>query len=519
MSEDEDFSALASMETFMSRLSLAPVEEKTSILQNILPLIGDIAQKPEWKASVSQSNLHILFDCFNTSSEEEMNIAGQVLQKIAAIIPPQVMIKKYSQNIKRCLEHPDSVVKKANLKALHVCLTGQSQAALDELAANQPLLNLVTQKIRDPDLAVSKEAIIVLEDVASIGRLETNPFFNQGLLAMVKDLSQDKDEKVRMRTYDLAVSISRLSPEHLERIKPTSLIKSLVHEVITDDVLIQLNAIEVLTLLARSEHCQVYLDECNVFSELNQMIDSISSGPMANFLVPGFVKLFGVVAQSHKEDCFEKFPNFKSTLQSMLDGNDQIQQILAIETYGFICQNPVKKIDLANRQFFVEGFMPVLSKYLKTGIANLRSKAMHVLDDLMTTHYEPGENLNNEWRVNQAILRRTDPNPLMRLLEYSRLPFPEVTIITHSVLLKLVEQPFALKMFQSTPGFMESLLDRTVSQTKEVILLKFRILERITQLELSREIFPPEVAQKVAQYVQNGPFHAGSQVHVAFGEL
>lgn len=77
------------------------------------------------------------------------------------------------------------------------------------------------------------------------------------------------------------------------RIKPTSLIKSLVHEVITDDVLIQLNAIEVLTLLARSEHCQAYLDECNVFSELNQMIDSISSGPMANFLVPGFVKLFG----------------------------------------------------------------------------------------------------------------------------------------------------------------------------------------------------------------------------------
>ena len=64
-------------------------------------------------------------------------------------------------------------------------------------------------------------------------------------------------------------------------------------ELSKDDVLLQLNALEIVADLAQPEHGLAYLDETNAIGELEVSLDNVATSPMGSLLVPGFVKLFG----------------------------------------------------------------------------------------------------------------------------------------------------------------------------------------------------------------------------------
>ena len=75
-------------------------------------------------------------------------------------------------------------------------------------------------------------------------------------------------------------------------------LQPLCDEVKKDDVLLQLNALELLTDLAQVHQGLDFLESTKVLQELENFIDTLATSATGGFLVPGIVKLFGRLINS-----------------------------------------------------------------------------------------------------------------------------------------------------------------------------------------------------------------------------
>lgn len=83
------------------------------------------------------------------------------------------------------------------------------------------------------------------------------------------------------------VDIAKTSPENLEKLSECGQLGKLVDEINKSDVLVRLNALELLAELSSSCHGLDYLERTGVLAKLRDKALSLSSDPLGNFLGPG----------------------------------------------------------------------------------------------------------------------------------------------------------------------------------------------------------------------------------------
>lgn len=154
-----------------------------------------------------------------------------------------------------------------------------------------------------------------------------------------------KSDVVRYRIYDVIVTSCCVSEEKLLFCHDNQLIHSLLAEVSTGDILVQLNALELITTLASCQHGRDYLEKQGTIQKLANNLDEATADPLASLLVPGLMKFFGALAH-FQPDILSKYPNFTNTMLNLVDDSDVSLKIIAIETLSFIGIRPDGKIAL-----------------------------------------------------------------------------------------------------------------------------------------------------------------------------
>ena len=160
-----------------------------------------------------------------------------------------------------------------------------------------------------------------------------------------------KSDVVRYRIYDIIVAYCCVSKEKLIFCDENQLIRSLLDEVTsTADILVQLNALELLTTLVSCQHGRDYLQERGTIAKLACQLDQATADPLASLLVPGLMKFFGALAHFQPE-IITKYPNFTNTMFNLVNDADVSLQMIAIETMSFIATAPEGKILLDQQGF------------------------------------------------------------------------------------------------------------------------------------------------------------------------
>ena len=80
---------------------------------------------------------------------------------------------------------------------------------------------------------------------------------------------------------------SSISQEALDGFVERNFLPRLIDEVQKQDILVQLNAIEMLTELALTPHGLHYLEDRNVLKDLEKILNTPDGDPLRSFLVPG----------------------------------------------------------------------------------------------------------------------------------------------------------------------------------------------------------------------------------------
>jgi 26S proteasome non-ATPase regulatory subunit 5 len=97
--------------------------------------------------------------------------------------------------------------------------------------------------------------------------------------------------------FQMLIQICKLSLAALENTHTSGLLQQLLNEVYRDDILIQLNAIEMLSDLTMVDHGLIYLDQQGIVGKLENMMEDLESNPYGNLLLPG-VKTKNLVTQT-----------------------------------------------------------------------------------------------------------------------------------------------------------------------------------------------------------------------------
>ena len=272
----------------LSKLAIAPEEERTEILESILPILSSASGRAKYKEYLEQhGNLEIVFDCVNAS--KNLQVVINVITNILDFLDPAVILEKYSKSLQRCLDHPDVGVRRMILHFLRGCQNWE-QSKVMTLAGMKGLIISVVKALIDEDLGVSKEAKLTIHTLArdhQFGLMMFEPPIND----LLNEMSKNPNETLRMRLYDCVVLIAKMAPEYAN--KSTELLQSLCKELDSTDFLLQLNVLELLWDLAESQHGYQYLHDQGVLRNLDQLLDQVSSSPLASLLMPGFIKFFG----------------------------------------------------------------------------------------------------------------------------------------------------------------------------------------------------------------------------------
>lgn len=90
-----------------------------------------------------------------------------------------------------------------------------------------------------------------------------------------------------MLLFKVAIDLSVLSTQALEATVQSGLLQQLVNETSDTDILVQLNAIELVSDLARSPHGLRFLDQQGVVAQLEDVLIHLNDNPYAGLLLPG----------------------------------------------------------------------------------------------------------------------------------------------------------------------------------------------------------------------------------------
>ena len=197
-----------------------------------------------------------------------------------------------------------------------------------------------------------------------------------------------------------------------------------------DDVLVQLNAIEIVSNLAEAKHGSQYLSNLNILTQMDVRLNVVASGSTAHFLMPGYIKFFGRLAHHDPQRFQDLYPNFTSILMNMLNNSqEQEGQLLALEVFGHIAlRNEGKKMLLENNRVH-EDFFQVLRNKIKSGTSETRVRALGVFADIIrSTEQEMVPD------VSRQLFEKLDGvNTMIFITNLARKPFSGILRTMHNV--------------------------------------------------------------------------------------
>ncbi|XP_022328656.1 26S proteasome non-ATPase regulatory subunit 5-like [Crassostrea virginica] len=461
----------------------------------------------ELRNVAQELSFHVIFDILNTDNKEVLELCCNVLEKLLDASGPVTVFQRYREEILKGLSHPQITVKCLCLRQMVVA----SVEVIDELLPHREMLQKTATMLSD-DIQVANLASKVLINLGRTQQGLAVLFSNQmtHCLEQVLNIS----DTVRFRVYEMLIQICKLSLAALENTHHSGLLQQLLNEVHKDDILVQLNAIEMLSDLTMVDHGLVYLDQQGIVGKLENMMGELDSHPLGNLLLPGLTKFFGGVARFHPKEVCGSNKTFVSSVFDGLSSSDQTQKSLSVQTVGFIGESVEGKMALDKLGNTMIHGVKLIGAMIRDAPSELRIKALDTVCSI--TKLQISEQTDELLKLTEKWFSLLSKNSFETLMSLVRQPFTDLRCSSHCVLQSLALQPWGQNLMNNYPGFNEFLLDRTTEKTKETKESKFAIIKTIAESPTAVDIFGQPYIVQVKALALQGPFFVQTQSEVAF---
>ncbi|XP_057373714.1 26S proteasome non-ATPase regulatory subunit 5-like [Daphnia carinata] len=500
----------------------SPLDETTKLLAG-LSLGGSCMKTLEslriLLASVSLSELKDyapkididrIYKCLATSNKDQIDLTCEILKRILGAIPIGHAMVRYEDLFLQGLAHSESQVKELIFQELQ--MAADDPTTCEQLATKLEILLSCLQLIGSTDESIASKASRVFMSIARQGDT-ANVLVSPPIVEEMRTVSR-KSDIVRYRIYDIVVTYCCTSEEKLTFCEEHKLIQTLLEEVSTDDILVQLNALELITTLASCQHGRNYLERQGITQKLATRLDEATADPLASLLVPGLMKYFGALAHFQPE-VLSRYSNFTNTMFNLIDDADISLKMISIETISFIAMERDGKLALNQQGSKMDDAIKTMGSLFTHAFNEVRLKALNSFAEL--THVPPTETIDEEVRkIIEHWFFMLNPKPIQFIMNVTKQPFRDLRFSALNILLQLVPHMWAQKLMSQEPGFLEFLLDRRGEPDKECLEMKFNIVKRLSEtLNPECKIWSEYCMAQMRDHVREGLWFARAQSTVA----
>ena len=265
----------------MQILSSSTSEENVlKSLQDLNILVNSRSLNSQQLLALISPNL--LFRRLALNHTNEVSSLTALLKKLLDYMKPETVITEYEVEAMQGVNHPSIEVRELCLHQVERCVQTNSGAL--KVIQNLDLVNFVIRNLGHSHMSCAKIASSILLSISRHG---------DGLALLLNSHSQAEFSEIMkgsatisFRVYELCIKIFEASQQAYEELRPIFI--SLASQIESEDVLVQMNCIELLTdLVSINEVAYQFPEETGVNQKLYAILTSIESNPLAGLLVPG----------------------------------------------------------------------------------------------------------------------------------------------------------------------------------------------------------------------------------------
>ncbi|XP_073943061.1 26S proteasome non-ATPase regulatory subunit 5 isoform X1 [Choristoneura fumiferana] len=484
-------------------------EFRPSALNDIKNLL---AFKPPSEASVviRDAGITEIVQCLNVADRIQVDLTCEVLKLCFEKFEVGDIIRQYTGHVMYLLRHEKSCVRRLAVDEVYKATsTNQSLLPVPQYI---DVFVAVAQLVSDKDVGVANKAIMITSNLP-------NDAYPKILDEMRIALEYDSSSKCN--AFEVIVNISSRSPELLQLSAEHGYLDKLVSELDTDDVLYHLNILELMTRLATTQQGINHIVKHGALKKVGELVTDLPNNPLCGLTTPGYMKFFGVIAHKYPQEIFTKYPVLLNLMFDTIDSQDQATLPIALDTLAFVGSTIEGKLSLAALGSQYTQAVGKVAQMITTGTSDIKVRALHCFASLVGV--DTGTDAPKTRPIDHRVTLMTrewfrtlsvQPGPMEVLVEICKNPFPDIRSAGFSLLDAVCQHQWGEELVARTAGFVEFLLDRSVSFTKELKESKYDIVKRLSH----SLAFDNNTVLRLQLYVEQGPFYSETEMQVATEE-
>lgn len=429
------------------------------------------------------------------------------MKTLFGILEPEDVYERYSTEISRLIIHPAAVVRSLVLHEILCIVSDPPKIPL--ILRDVSLMVAIINKIGDDNLMVAKCAMCIMKEIGKNSNGLQILYTGEPLRSFARLLV--KNDTISFRIYEVIVDIAKSSKEGLEASAQSGFLNSLFDTLESEDILLQVNALEILTQLALTEEGLSYLEQQEVVRKLVQKIAQANENPLSNLLIPGLMKFFGNVARYWPNEIFSKYPVVVSALFEVIESGDQTILGVALDTLGHVSMRVEGKYALQDLRDAMPCALKKIAEVIQGMPTALRIRALNNLALILDV--QKAEQDNRILSLTKSWFDSMCDDPLGMIVALCRQPFADIRQAGLEVMAVLASQVWGQEYISSYPGLVEFLLDRNIESFKECKEAKYEVIKQLVEAE--QDIFDANIMQRFRDFVNQGPHYTEIDTEVA----
>lgn len=427
---------------------------------------------------------------------------------MSSVLEPGEIYLKYPVEMHALLNSSHHIIRERVITVLVSASCHQKRfQLLDETALMISIIN----SIGDDYFEVADRAMDIVKN-AGMAPNDSYLFKDEFLRAFAKLLQ--KNDTISFRVYEVIVFIAKLSRRNMEMWGQSGLLNGLINFLDNEDILLQLNALTVLSELTIFEEGLSYLEQQGVLNKLVQKIAQANANPLSHLLIPGLMKFFGDIAHHWPNELFSKYPVVISALFEVFDrtvmGNEDILKS-ALDTLGLVSASVEGKYALQALGDAMPIALKKIAEIVQRMPTSLRIHGLYCL--ALILEVKSDEQDNRILSLTKLWFDSLCDDPLDMIVSICRQPFTDIKTAGLKVLMEISSQVWGQEYISIHPGLVEFLLDRNIESCIECKRAKYEIVRCLSQAEPN--IFDWDTIRKFKQFVDEGPYFVNVNREVA----
>ncbi|KAI9482644.1 MAG: 26S proteasome non-ATPase regulatory subunit 5 [Benjaminiella poitrasii] len=377
------------------------------------------------------------------------------------------------------LTHFTPEIRYLSLQQVFKCLASDADLTL---MLSSDVFPLVVASVAFQDTKTANKACELLYRVATtpVGQ---EAFFSATCVTMLKQLLQINGT-ISFRVYELIIKVAVLSDDTFRECESLDLLTDFIKELESDDLLIKINALELMNEIAATPAGITFLEKANLLANISSVLDNEEESDIAVQLVKcAVLKFIGHLGEVETIDFVslsEKYHLLERIEKCLETANIEIL-IVSLSTVGLIGSSPNGLKIILQRESLVSKFFEH-----QTSVGQVKAVFLQSLSKLFSVRKD--QEIDD---LTLALYKRIEarPSALLSLIKETNQPEDHIRIAAFAVMQAIASHIWGSQLMAQSDEFMTYILNRTTEYTEQGQSWKYAIIQTLASAPNAIQLF------------------------------